>query len=125
MLVYCKRKYAIPSKDSPTVKQIIDERYVFRRLVDVMFTSIVVPLVNDIFGNGFPLPVVDGLKLINPEIVYGTEFITLASDFAFVPVATSPQALFAPPSQPANEVSVPIPHMRGRVSKRLNRSGRT
>ena len=58
-----------------------------RRFVDILFTDVVVPLVNDIFGNGFPFPTVDGLQLANSTIMYGNQFITLGSDFTYTPTA--------------------------------------
>lgn len=62
------------------------------RLINFLFKSVVVPLVNDIFANGVPLPSVDGVTLTDTVIVYGDEFFTIASDFTLAAAAANVQA---------------------------------
>lgn len=54
-------------------------------LVDVTLKGVVVPLVNEIFANGIPLPSASGVTMTNTAISYGNGFVTMASDFTISP----------------------------------------
>lgn len=53
--------------------------------LDVFADTIVLKKLNEIGEKGFPLPVVDGVQLVNPEVTRGQNFNLIATDFKYAP----------------------------------------
>ncbi|KNC54113.1 bactericidal permeability-increasing protein [Thecamonas trahens ATCC 50062] len=54
-------------------------------LVNLAVSKGLVPWINKVLGVGFPIPVVSGITLSSIEVVYGTGYVGLASDFTYAP----------------------------------------
>lgn len=87
-------------------------------LTNFLFTDILVPEVNSIFGNGLPFPTVDGLALTNTHIDWSSGALTLATDFTFAPgffadaVAAQADSEAAVAAPAAEEVAAPVAPVR-------------
>ena len=57
-------------------------------LVDDVFAGVIVPIVNALIATGLPLPQIDGVTLVNPAVIYNNGFVTVATNFTFVPPST-------------------------------------
>lgn len=57
----------------------------FVSLLDTLLADGVVPVINGYLENGFPLPTVPGLTLVNPQIGYGQDFIYVGTDITYTP----------------------------------------
>lgn len=69
-------------------------------LLDFTFRDVVIPIVNGIFANGFPLPSLDGITLTDTQLLYGDGYLTLGSNFTF-----SPAEAFAKPAAPVAAIA--------------------
>jgi len=54
-------------------------------LIDVLIPSVALPAINKVLEKGFPLPVVQGLTFVNPELVFGAGYLLVATDVNFNP----------------------------------------
>jgi LBP / BPI / CETP family, C-terminal domain len=81
------------------------ETKMLQHLVDFVFTDIVVPVFNDIFQYGIPLPSFDGLTLTNSQIVFEQGFVTIGTDFTFDPSSVS-KALIKQPARASKPIAM-------------------
>lgn len=54
-------------------------------LINLMCQDGIVPLLNIYAGRGFPLPVVEGVSLVNPQISFGPSYLAVATDLQYTP----------------------------------------
>jgi lipopolysaccharide-binding protein len=51
--------------------------------LNLIFDKVVIPAINEVLNNGFPLPTIPGLKLVSPTIYFGNEFVSVATDVKY------------------------------------------
>jgi len=57
----------------------------FQTILNIMFYKGIIPQVNKLLANGFTLPTLDGISLVNPSVGYGDNFIYVNTDFVYNP----------------------------------------
>jgi len=66
---------------------------VFDSLLNLLFSSGVVPAVNAIIEKGFNLPTVQGLTFINPTLGFGNRFVYVSTNVQYVPPFEEPELI--------------------------------
>jgi len=56
-------------------------------LTDLLIEKAVIPAINSALKVGFPLPSVQGLTLINPELTFGPHYLCIGSNITYTPEA--------------------------------------
>ena len=85
-------------------------------LVDDVLAGVIVPIVNALIATGLPLPQIDGVTLVNPAVIYNNGFVTVATNFKFVPPSARGGRPSATAAADADADAVPADH---RLSWRL------
>ena len=85
-------------------------------LVDDVLAGVIVPIVNALIATGLPLPQIDGVTLVNPAVIYNNGFVTVATNFTFVPPSARGGRPSATAAADADADAVPADH---RLSWRL------
>ncbi|KAJ5071570.1 bactericidal permeability-increasing bpi protein-related [Anaeramoeba ignava] len=55
------------------------------QILDLMTQNVLVPLLNELFQKGYPLPVVDGAQLVEPHFYFYDKYMAITSDFKYTP----------------------------------------
>jgi hypothetical protein len=50
--------------------------------VNVLFTDVLLPVVNTLLAVGLPLPALPGVQLVAPRLTFGDGFVSLAANFS-------------------------------------------
>jgi hypothetical protein len=77
-------------------------------LVDYVVQGIVLPQLNHAGSKGIPIPVVDGVQFVNPEIVFGPDWVRVDTDVKYIPSAARTVAVGAVGAGSAGAVAVAI-----------------
>jgi len=69
----------------------------FDELLNLLFAEGVIPVINNILADGFPLPSLKGITLENSSVGFGNRYLLVSTDFTYQPRETT-----------TNPVKVPI-----------------
>jgi len=79
-LTYLKSVLSVVSSEVGTVRVGL-----LQFAVDYMLSKVLIPHINKLLENGFPIPVFDGITFVSPTISYGTEFVVVSTDISYNP----------------------------------------
>jgi lipopolysaccharide-binding protein len=58
---------------------------VLNTIVNALTTSVLIPLLNKLIGGGFPIPTVDGITFISPQVTLMSGYFTMETNFTYKP----------------------------------------
>jgi len=70
-----------------------------QELVDFVVQGIVLPQLNKAGAKGIPIPIVDGVQFVKPEIVFGPDWVRVDTDVSYTPTAAAATAAAATATQ--------------------------
>jgi len=62
---------------------------VFDNIINMFFSQGLIPAINNVLKQGFPLPTIKGLTFVNPSIGWGSGYLYVATDVTYTPPESS------------------------------------
>jgi hypothetical protein len=52
-------------------------------IIKILSTDVIVPFVNYYLSHGINIPVIEGVRLVNPSIHYGPGYLAISTDISY------------------------------------------